>query len=110
MRNRVALEMPRKPTRLHRSFNHVIVEPLELVPEGGFQLVVDKEQAAGYLPSILDAQDGANFGGHFDTLDPTCEDAGDTAPSAVTVVTKSAIEEDALISFMQTLTDGFMQR
>jgi hypothetical protein len=88
--------MPRKPTRLHRSFNHVIVEPLELVPEGGFQLVVDKEQAAGYLPSILDAQDGANFGGHFDTLDPRtkCEDAGDTAPSAVTAVTKSAIAQN----------------
>jgi hypothetical protein len=51
-----------------RPSDHVIVEPLELVLEIGFQLVVDKEQAAGYLPSILDAQAGASFDRHFDTL------------------------------------------
>jgi hypothetical protein len=44
-----------------RPFDQVTVEPLELVPEGGFQLVVDKEQSTGYLPSILDAQAGASF-------------------------------------------------
>jgi hypothetical protein len=50
------------------SVNHVIVEPHELVPKGGgFQLIVDKEKAAGYLPSILDAQAGASFTSHLDT-------------------------------------------